>query len=262
MAWAGHVFLEIKGRSQEELMKDGGHVVMATVVVAVGLAFAGWFAGTGFCDARMADRFVTVKGVAERKVKADVALWSLRFVATGNDLAKVQAKIARDEETVRAFLADAGIARDAISLRNLEVTDVLAQLYRSGLVDSRFIVAQTLVVRTQDMARVATASQQVAKLAEAGVVLNNEMGPGDGPTYAFTRLNDFKPEMIAEASRNARAGAEQFARDSGSRVRAIRPASQRLFQILPWDDTSDATEAQQPDKLLHVVSTIDYFLVD
>ena len=87
-------------------------------------------------------------------------------------------------------------------------------------------------------------------------------GAAAGPVYVFTRLNDYKPAMIAEATRNARAGAEQFARDSGAALGGIRQASQGVFQILPRDETPGATEAGQPDKRLRVVTTVEYQLRD
>jgi hypothetical protein len=236
-------------------------LLVAAVALGLGMAAAGWFVGEGFIRARSGDRFVTVKGLAEREVKADLAVWPLRFVATGNDLAEVQAKVRDDAARVQKFLTDAGIAADEIGLQSLEVTDVLAQPYHQGPVESRFIIAQTLVVRTGNVDLVAKASQHVSDLVEAGVVLSNELNPAGGPNYLFTKLNDLKPEMIAEATRQARAGAEQFAADSHSRVGAIRRANQGVFQILPRDPVPGLVEQRQIDKRVRVVSTIDYYLV-
>ena len=235
--------------------------VVAAGLLAVGVALAGWFVGQGFLEARQGDRYVTVKGFAERIVKADLALWPMRFVATGNDLTQVQEKLRADATTVLAFLGEAGLPRDAVELQNVEVTDLLAQAYRSGPVDSRFIVAQTLMVRTTDVDRVIQASQKLDALVDAGVVLSSEMGPsGSGPFYLYTRLNDLKPQMIAEATRNARAAAEQFAADAQSRLGGIRQASQGLFQILPRDDTPGMMETRQVMKTVRVVSTVQYLL--
>jgi len=235
----------------------------AALVLAAGIALSGWFVGQGFLEGRQADRYVTVKGFAERIVKADLALWPMRFVATGNDLTRVQEKLRSDAAAVLAFLADAGIPREAVELQSVEVTDLLAQAYRSGPVESRFIVAQTLMVRTDDVDSIIQASQKLDALVDAGVVLSSEMGPsGSGPFYLFTRLNDLKPEMIADATRNARAAAGQFAEDSGSALGGIRTANQGLFQILPRDDTPGMMEPRQVMKTVRVVSTIQYLLLD
>lgn len=236
--------------------------ILASLCLSIGVALAGWFIGHGFRQART-DHYVTVKGVSERIVQADLALWPLRFVATGNDLAQVQGRSRRDAERVRAFLLEAGMAEDEIELASLQVTDAYAQPYRSGPVQNRYIIAQTITVRTDDVARVEAASGRIGELVDAGVILSSDYGPqANTPTYLFTGLTGIKPEMIAEATRNARAAAEQFAADSGARVGAIRRANQGLFQILPRDQTPAVPEAQQVFKTVRVVSTIDFTLVE
>ncbi|MBK8175877.1 MAG: SIMPL domain-containing protein [Rhodospirillales bacterium] len=236
--------------------------LLAAIILALGLAIGGWFIGRGFLDSRLADRVVTVKGVAERDVTADLALWPLRFVVTANQLADAQQRIDADAQKVLAFLAANGIPTAAAEVQNLQVSDLLAQPYRSGPVDSRFIVAQTIMVRTGDVDRVAQASQKIGDLVSDGVVLSSEGQPSSGPLYLFTKLNDIKPAMIAEATRNARQGADQFAQDSGGRVSGIRRASQGLFQILPRDNVPGAGESAQIAKTVRVVSTIDFALID
>jgi hypothetical protein len=233
-------------------------IVAAALVLAAGAALGGWFVSRGLIEARTGDRFVAVKGLAERQVKADLALWPLRFVATSNVLEGAQAKIAKDGEAIVAFLAAGGIAEDGVQIQGLEVTDLLAQAYRSGPLDSRFIVAQTLMVRTEDTDAVARLSQQIGRLVAAGVVLSGD--DGSRPAYLFTRLNDVKPAMIAEATAAARAAAEQFARDSASRISGIRQASQGVFQILPRDDAPGQSESRQIHKTVRVVTTVEYRL--
>ena len=234
--------------------------LVAAVALAAGIAVGGWFVADGLREARTGDRFVTVKGLAEREVKADLALWPMRFVATSNALDEAQAKSRADAEAIVAFLTEAGIGRDEIALQSLEVTDLLAQAYRSGPVESRFIVTQTLMVRSRDVDRIAAASQRLGDLVARGVVLSGE-GPAAGPAFVFTGLNAIKPDMIAQATRDARAAGEQFAADSGSRLGGIRSASQGLFQILPRDAAPGETESRQINKTVRVVGTIEYALV-
>ena len=232
-------------------------------ILAIGIVIAGWLIGGGFAEGRRAERFVSVKGVAEREVRADLALWPLRYVATGNDLAEVQRKIAEDGRRVRAFLGAGGLSAAVVAVQGLQVVDLLAQPYRSGPIESRFIVAETLMVRTAEIDKVLERSGRLGDLVAAGVVLGGQDGgPIQGPVYLFTRLNDIKPEMIEEATRSARKGAAEFAADSQSRIAGIRRANQGLFQILPRDDVPGASEQSQMDKIVRVVSTIDYALAD
>ncbi|MGA9334629.1 MAG: SIMPL domain-containing protein [Rudaea sp.] len=235
--------------------------LITAIVVAIGLLGSGWFIGHGFVAGRH-DRYVTVKGLAERDVKADLALWPLRFVEAGNDLGKVQTAIQHDESSVEAFLKRHAIDEKAIVWRTLDVTDRAAQAYGTGQYPTRFIIARTLMVRSSDVDKLEAASQATSELVGAGVVLNNENGDNNGPTYLFNGLTRLKPEMIAEATAHARAAAQQFAHDSGSRLGGIRTASQGLFEILARDKAPMLQEQRQVLKTVRVVATIDYSLAD
>jgi hypothetical protein len=237
--------------------------MLGAALIALGMALAGALAGQGYRQGRLADRYVTLKGIAERDVQADVALWPIRFVATADELELARDELTRSDTAVRAFLARQGIPAEAVEVHQLEVTDVLANPYRSGPVGgSRFIIAETLMVRSLDPARIQTASQAIGELVAAGVVLSAAGGSEAGPTYLFTGLTELKPEMIAEATANARRSAGQFAADAGSRLGGIRRANQGLFVILPRDPAPGMTEGGQRHKTVRVVATIDYFLTD
>jgi hypothetical protein len=231
------------------------------LLVALGVAVAGLLIGHGFSSGRAADRFVEVKGLAEQDVEANLALWPLRFVATGNDLAQAQGEIARYTRQVMAFLARNGVDTAGAELQNLEVSDALANRYNQNQGGPRFIIQQTLMVRSDQPKVVMAASQRVSELVTAGVVLqqSGDYGMG-GPTYVFTGLNALKPDMIATATANARAAAEQFARDSRSSLGNIRQANQGVFVILPRDQAPGVMEGAQLNKTVRVVSTVQYFL--
>lgn len=233
--------------------------LLFALLIAAGVALGGWFIGDGFVEARSGDRYVTVKGVSERDVMADMALWPIRFVAAGNNLDAVQRKIRQDQNSIQSFLEAHGIASEAIELQNLEVTDRTAQSYQSGPYENRFILEQTLMVRSEDVEKINEASQDIGDLVEAGVIINSQYS-GGGPTYLFNRLTELKPEMIAEATQNARGSAEQFARDSGSELNGIRSANQGVFVILARDKAPMLQEEKQIRKTVRVVSTIEYYL--
>ena len=235
--------------------------VVSAVVLAVGVAVGGWFVGHGFLRGRMASRYVEVKGLAEREVGADLALWPLRFVTTGNDLAVAQAEITRDTRKVYGFLARHGIDTSAVQLLALEVSDAQANRFQAERGGTRFVILQTVMVRSDKPEVVMAASQRVSELVKAGVVLSSsgEFGIG-GPTFIFTRLNQLKPAMVAEATANARAAAEQFAADSRTVLGAIRYANQGIFVILPRDQAPGVNEGGQLQKIVRVVSTVQYLL--
>ncbi len=235
--------------------------ILSTMVLALGVALAGWFIGHGFIRGRAPARFVEVKGLAEQEVAADLALWPLRFVTTGNDLSVAQAEITRDTREVYGFLARHEIDTTAVQLLALEVSDANANRFQSERGGTRFVIQQTVMVRSDKPQVVLAASQRVSDLVRAGVILSSsgEYGIG-GPTFVFTRLNQLKPAMVAQATANARAAAEQFAADSRTPLGDIRYANQGVFVILPRDQAPGVNEGGQLQKIVRVVSTVQYLL--
>jgi hypothetical protein len=235
--------------------------LVPAVILALGIALGGAFMGRGFRMAREADRYVTVKGAVEREVEANLALWPLQLVTGANDLGAAQAEARRRVDLTRSFLSDNGIAAEQVTVQGFKVMDTATNPYQSGPSPSRFIITQTLMVRSEDPQAVLAASQKVGDLVDAGVVLisGEEYGPG-GPTFLFTKLNDLKPAMLAEATTRARESADQFASSSGSSVGGIRRANQGVFEILPRDPVPGQSEQNQLYKVIRVVATIEYLL--
>ena len=188
--------------------------ILSTLILAIAAIVSASLIANGLTGLRTGDRFVTVKGVAEREVQADLALWPLRFVATGNSLDEAREKARSSREAIMAFL---------------------------------------------DIDRIRQAAQSVSELVDSGVILSSDYGPG-GPTYLFNRLNDIKPEMIAEATAAAREAAAQFARDAKTELGNLRRANQGVFQILARDQAPGVSEGQQPIKTVRVVTTVEYYL--
>jgi hypothetical protein len=235
--------------------------LLPAVLLAVGLAVAGWFVGNGFLRGRTTARYVEVKGLAEREVAADLALWPLRFVATGNDLSVAQTEITRDTREVYSFLGRHGVDTAGVQLLALEVSDAEANRFQGERGGTRFVIQQTVMVRSNEPQVVLAASQRVSELVRSGVILSSsgEYGIG-GPTFVFTRLNQLKPTMVKEATANARAAAEQFAADSRTALGDIRYANQGVFVILPRDQAPGVSEGGQLQKIVRVVSTVQYLL--
>lgn len=242
-----------------EKIVDGA--LVRAIILAAGIALAGLLVGGGFARSRM-DRYVTVKGISEREVKADLAIWPLRIVSASDNLSTANSQLQESLQKIRAFLTAQQIDPAQAQLQDFSVTDAQTNQYSGGIAaGSRFVIRQTVVVRSTNPELVRAASQRVSELVSAGVVLSSggEYGNG-GPTFVFTGLNELKPEMIGEATARARESAEQFARDSRSGVGGIRRASQGVFEILPRDQADGITEASQIVKTVRVVSTIDYAL--
>ena len=222
-------------------------------LLALGLAAAGALVGNALYRARAAERIVTVKGLSEREVPADLVIWPVVFSVTGGDLAGLQARVEEDAATIRAFLSELGFEESEMSLSAPRVTDREGQGYPNQPVD-RYLVEATLTLRSGKIEPARRAIERSGDLVKQGVTLIRSYEYTT--QYLFTGLEEIKPEMIAEATRDARRAAQQFAADSGSEVGAIRQAQQGYFSIEDRDPFSPE------HKRVRVVTTVEYFLDD
>lgn len=233
--------------------------VMSVTLLALGVVLGGFFPGYYYYHAKMDSNTVLVKGLAEMNVKADLAVWNIKFVVTGNDVVKAQQEMAAQTVVVKNFLLKNQIAENEISVGLLETTDRMADMYNSGNDNNvRFILTQNMTVKSSDVDKIAATLNKSGELVAKGVIFSRSY---DYPvSYLFTKLNEIKPEMLAQATKNAREAAEEFAKNSGSSVGKIRVANQGVFSILPREQTMYTSEMQQINKKVRVVSTIEYWL--
>lgn len=203
------------------------------------------------------DEAVTVKGLSERETPADIVLWPIQFTAADNDLSKLHAKLDLDVARIETFLKAHELDADAITVSTPQVTDKLAQQYgSSGNIPFRYTALQTLSVYSTRIETVRQAIADLADLGKQGSVFVGNDRYGGGTEYLFTRLNEVKPEMVEEATRNARSVAEKFAQDSESRLGKIKRANQGQFSISSRDRHTPHV------KKIRIVSTIEYYLSD
>jgi len=229
--------------------------VLAALLIGIGIAVGGYFVGHGFVDARTVDRSVEVKGLAEREVLADTAIWPIQIVAAGDDLEALLERIDLQREQVFSYLEELGFTADEVSSNAPNVVDRQARDYGDPNARVRYSVTLTLTVFTDKVEAVRAAGDSLLELGKAGIVISQENY--DARTqYLFSGLNALKPAMVEEATENARQVAQKFAEDSGSRLGKIRSARQGQFSIEDRDSNNPQI------KKVRVVSTLDYYLVD
>jgi hypothetical protein len=238
-------------------MRNGALAALVLgIALVIGMVGGGYMIGRGLFAARAADRYVTVKGLAEREVKANLAMWPIVFNATGNDLASVQASLDASAKKIAAFLQARGFPATDYTVSSPRVTDREAQegRARADRPIDRYVAEQTVTLRSPRVEAVKGAIQRSGDLIREGVALVRSYEYNT--TFLYTALDAIKPAMIAEATKDARKAAEQFARDSNSRVGGIRNAQQGYFDIQDRD-------AFSPEfKKVRVVTTIQYFLAE
>lgn len=221
------------------------------IFVMVGLIALGLLISKGLVSIANQDQYVTVKGLAERDVMANKVVWPLPYKCVSNDIQKLYDEIEKNSNAILSFLKNCGITDGEITLTAPAVTDRLAQSYVPENIKFRYQAEAVITVVSPQVEKVIELMGRQVELMKEGVIISNEYNYQT--QFEYTALNDIKPEMIEEATRNARAVAQKFAEDSDSKLGKIRQASQGQFTI-----SSDETTPQI--KNIRVVTTVKYAL--
>ena len=233
-------------------MSASRNSLIAAAIIALGIVIGGYLLGDGLRRARMADRSVTVRGLAEQNVTADLATWTIAYSEQGPELAAVQSAIDGDTSAITGFLRRAGFRDQDVATTGVSVS----QFFDTNRGQNNVTVRRKLQLRTTDVMRARAAFARQFDLIRGGVAIEE----GSGIAYSFTKLNDVKPAMIAEATKDARRGAEQFAKDSGTEVGGIKQATQGYFSIGARHGSEGESGSDSPLQKVRVVTTIDFYL--
>ncbi len=225
--------------------------VLSAAILAVSIIILGFCIKAGIDNFSFRDRVVTVRGLAERTVEADYVTWPMSYSIAGDDLPALYNRMQQSNDIVVKFLTDNGIERDEISVNPPDLYNAEGNVYGGERARFQYNLSVTITVATKKVAKVRELLNRQSELLKQGVAANNNY-----INYQFTGLNSIKPEMIAEATKNAREAADRFAQDSNSRVGKIKTATQGQFSI-------ESTDQSTPNlKNVRVVSSIVYYLED
>jgi len=224
--------------------------------LCIGLIILGYLLSSGAIRIKGMDRTVTVKGLAEREVQANIAIWPLKFNEANNDLNQLYSEIQRKSELIIEFLKKNGFSDDEISISQPAILDRQVQGYGdASKFKFRFTASTTITVYTEKVSNVIESMKKVVELGKLGIAISGQ-DYQNRSEFLFTDLNRIKPEMIEEATKNARESATKFAKDSNSKLGKIKKASQGQFSIRNRDSSTPHI------KKVRVVSTIEYYLSD
>lgn len=225
--------------------------IIAPALISVAVVILGFTLKAGIDNIAYRDREVTVRGLAEREVKADLVTWPITYSLAGNDLMTIYQKVNSNNEIIVKFLTSNGIPREEISVNPPDTYDRASNRYGSDSFNYNYAISCTVTVTTKQVDKVRELLGRQSDLLKEGIPFSNSY-----INYQFTGLNSIKPEMIAEATKNARLMPDQFANDSHSKLGKIKTASQGQFSI-------DDTDANTPQtKKVRVVSSVVFYLED
>lgn len=236
-------------------MKTSRNTIIAAAIITLGLIFLGYNIKSGLENGLKDERIVSVKGLSERTVRADKVVWPLVYKEVGNDLTSLSSEVGLKNKIIVDYLKSKGITNEEISIASPEIIDLQAERYMSQNVIYRYNLTSVITVSSQQVDLVRNLIAQQGELLDKGIAIVS--GEYDTQVnYLFTGLNELKPDMIAEATRNAREAAEQFATDSDSKLGKIKTASQGQFSI------SDRDQYTPYLKNVRVVTSVVYYLKD
>jgi len=225
-------------------------------VLAFGLGVAGYFVGQMMYNAKVAINVAEVKGLAERRVEADTAYWQINYTVSGAEKSQIPALYAtseRDQSTVVALLKENGFTDNEIALGVISYSENEFRNKDQEVVSSQHILRGSVAVETQQVKLVAKVRSKLNRLVAQGLNITN-----NPPAYYFSKLNDIKPEMLREATQNARVAANEFATNAGVTVGGIRSARQGGFIIR--DVGENYGDTRKIGKEVRVVTTITFYL--
>lgn len=226
--------------------------LIAGVCVAIGIASVGVALKSGIDHFVDRDRVVSVKGLAERDVPADYVIWPVTFRVSGNDLTSLYTRAQQQTDVIKNFLLSQGIDAKDISQGTPKVNDLHADFYGNNLPPERYRLDMVISVATGNVPGVLQAMVNQTELIRQGILFENDYRT----EFYFNGLNEIKPAMIEEATKNARAAAQKFAEDSDSTLGKIRRASQGQFSIYSRDTNTPQV------KRVRIVTTVEYYLKD
>jgi len=225
-------------------------LVISAFLIGLGLTAAGYFVGEGISGRSTGRRIISVKGLSEKEVPASVATWTVGYTATGNELGEINKKLAESTKAVLAFLKEAGFAETDLAVQppSLHDTSMDVREKDSPPPPERYRADQSVLLRTSKVDAIKPALASASNLMVSGVLLSGKAEPN----YIFNQLNEIKPGMIQEATKNARIAAEQFSRDSQTTLGKLRSATQGWFQV----ENRDAATPER--KIVRVVVDVEY----
>lgn len=228
-----------------------------SIVLALGLAVLGLFIKFGIDDFANKDRKVTVKGLAEQEVPADKVTWPITMKETGNSLPELYNRAAAKEKVVRLFLTQNGIKTSEITSNAPKVSDLKAREYGDNNMPYRYIVTSSITVTSRNVPLVRKLIARQGELLKQGVaIVGDDYSASGNITYEYVAFQSMKPKMMEEAIANAQKTAQQFAKNSDSKLNKIVSADQGQFSISDRDATTPYI------KKVRVVTTITYSLKD
>lgn len=232
--------------------------MIAALLISVGIGLSGYFIGNTLYKSSVAMNTATVKGLAERRVQADQVSWNVGFSVEGPDresIPRLYEEAERSRDKILEYLVKSGIQESEITKGIVNHSTREYRNENQELVEEKHILSGEIIVETTRVEAINDARAEVNKLIVQGISIDNKP-----PQYHFTKLNDIKPAMLEEATKNARIAADEFAKNADVKVGKIKTARQGGFIVVDVGENYGDTKRIEKD--VRVVTTVEFYLSD
>lgn len=230
--------------------------LISAAILSLGLISSGAILGKNIYKSQFY-RTVRVKGLSEKIVNADLAIWEINVEEIGNNIIDQQSKVENNLKIIRDYLTTNGIKSEDIKNQRIKIEDKESNYYSGkNPIKNRYIISGGIIVKSNDVNIIDKISRKNGELIKKGIKIKTY----EGPKYIFTKLNDIKVNMIEEATKNAKKSAEEFAKNTDDKIGGIKTANQGVFSIKGTNDENEWEVQYEIEKKVRVVSTITYWL--
>lgn len=227
-----------------------------SLILSISILGFGFFISDGLKNFNRPQRTISVKGLSEREVKADLAIWKISFNVSSQQIEDVKKQLPLVQNELQSFLLSAGFTINEVT-KDSSIQDRQAQDYAVEK-GNRFVATGFYLLQTSKVELVEKTQQQLDELVQKGIVIT-----GNKKIYYYTGLNEIKPEMLDDATKNAKIAAMGFAKSMSVAVGKLKSASQGTFTIsnlIGQDDYYDGEQSSSIAKKVRVVTQVEFFI--
>jgi hypothetical protein len=235
--------------------------MLAGLFLAAGLVLSAMLATTTWLKVKNS-QFITVKGSTRKNITSDLIVWQGSFVVQAPTLLESQHKLQTDRKQVQNFLLANAVTN--CTFKPIVIEEIQASV--SNETNGESISQQrTVAYKLTQRVRVESGDvERLGKLDATPLVEDDVLFTADAPQFIYTKVGEEKIEMLSDATRDARARAEQIAAQGGRKIANLHDAEMGVFQITPLHDTGTSSEGESDtsslDKTITAVVTATFLL--
>jgi hypothetical protein len=245
---------------EKEGMLKNSQIIILGLCIAVATIVSSLIISQGFLKVmRFSREVITVTGSAQKEIMSDYVVWSCTVTKREVDLASAYKNLKADVEKVKIYFGKSGISKEEMIISQITTETVYKKNEKGNDTNDieGYKLKQSVELRSGDVEKITGLSRGSTELIDQGVQFESW-----APDYFYTKIDELKIEMLAKATENAKARAENMAKATGNKIGVMRSAKMGVFQITPVNstDVSDwgVYDTTSPDKKVTAVVNVSF----